>query len=320
MLRDFPWAVLDYPFNPGKYLALSWAMPRPELPPGEPWKCTVRLTNKGPFPITFGPQHMITPDLLCSITTRGDRERTSGPTLQFSLYRRLRLAPGETIEDTWMLNLGAIRASMIGTPQVTHRVEVAGVLSPVRLELEDGREAWVPAIGGLTAPPLRFERVAFEATRERVRAVIQQSQSGNVQERIAAMELLAMLLAEHQHLAAGRLRYSAYPIDAAAVEAAILARAADPDWRVRARLAETMRWFGLTTPATQTATRLLTDSHWLVRGLAIRMLADQHREKARPVLERTAENDADEWVRSLAAALLQRMMPTTQPGEVESTR
>jgi hypothetical protein len=313
MLAAFPRAVLDYPFNPSKYLSLTWQMPASELPPGEPWRCTVRLKNVGTFPITLGTERMLVPDLLCSITTRGDQERTSGPTLSLSLHQRLRLAPGEAIEQTWTLDVGPIRASMIGTPQAAQQVEVAGVLSPVRLDLPDGREAWVPSIGGLTAPPLRFRRSAFRATPDQVQNVIRQSQSQNVSERIAALELLSMLLAEHQHLAAGRLRYSAQPIDAPLVQRAILARAEDADWQVRARLAECMRWFSLDSAATQTATRLLSDAHWLVRGLAVRMLADQHREKFLPVLQRMAESDTDEWVRGIAAALAERITTATQP-------
>lgn len=125
-----------------------------------------------------------------------------------------------------------------------------------------------------------------------------------------------MLLGEQQHLRAGRLRYGVLPIEAAAVQRAILARAADADWQVRARLAECLRWFVLDPEATRTATGLLADPHWLVRGLAVRLLADQHREKFLPVLEKIAQDDADEWVRRMARALIDRMRPASQPAGV----
>lgn len=317
VLRGFPRVVLDYPFNPSKYLSMTWQVPKPELPPGEPWRCTIKLTNIGTFPITFGEGYMLIPEVLCSINTRGDQERTSGPTLRFSLYRRLRLAPGESIEETVTLDVGPIRASMIGTPQVTQQVDVVGVLSPVSVELPDGREAWVPAIGGMNAPPLRFRRTAFTATAAHVQAAVARSQAQAAEDRIVGLERLAMLLAERQHLDAGRLHYRVDRVDPAALETAILARVADPDWQVRARLTECMRWFLLDAPATQAAMRLLSDEHWLVRGLALRMLADQHREKFLPVLRGTAETDADEWVRGLASALAERIAPTTQPATTQ---
>lgn len=318
MVDKFPRAVLDYPFNPSKYLSIAWQVQKQELAPGDPWRCTVRLKNIGPFSITFGPERMLVPELLCSITTRGDMERTSGPTIRLSLNKKLRLVPGESIEGTWTLDLGPIRASMIGTPQQAHDVEVKGVLSPVRLVLADGREAWVPGIGGMMAPLLRFRRTAFTATLEQVRDLIRKSQSDRAEDRIAGLELLAMLLAEQQHLAAGRLRYSARRIDPASIQQAVLARATDADWQVRARLAECMRWFALDKAATQAATGLLNDGHWLVRGLALRLLADQHREKSLPILRSMAESDPDEWVKQMARALAERLTPAaTQPATTQ---
>ncbi|MEP0841956.1 MAG: HEAT repeat domain-containing protein, partial [Phycisphaerae bacterium] len=201
-----------------------------------------------------------------------------------------------------------------------HQVEVAGVLSPVRVELSDGREAWLPAIGGLTAPPLRFRRSAWAVSPERMRSLLRQAQSPAVSDRITAMEILSMLLGEQQHLAAGRLRYAAVPIDAGQVQQAILARSADADWSVRARLAECLRWFVLDAEATRAAANLLTDDHWLVRGLALRLFADQHKDSFLPALRQIAGADPDEWVRRMARALADRMpTPATQPTAPAST-
>jgi hypothetical protein len=74
-----------------------------------------------------------------------------------------------------------------------------------------------------------------------------------------------------------------------------------------------MRWFVLDRAATQTATGLLNDGHWLVRGLALRLLADQHREKSLPMLKQVAQSDSEEWVRRMAQALAERLAPATQP-------
>ncbi len=317
VLKRFPSQVLDYPLNPGKYLNLSLRMPGDELPPGEPWRCTVRLENTGEFPITLGQSMMVVPDVLCEVTTRGDRVRTSGPTIRIPLNRQLRLMPGESIVLVQTLDVGPIRSSMIGTPQITHEVEVAAVLSPISWMSEDGRETWTPGIGGLMADPLQFRRSAFVPTPEALGSLINQSRSGDISARIAAVELLAMLLAEHQHLAARRLQYRIRPvsINATTVQAAVLARAGDPDWQVRARLAECMRWFVLDKSANKVAGRLLQDPHWLVRGLTLRMLADQHQAKVRNVLESYARTDPAKWVRRLSTALLARMPQSTQPAD-----
>ena len=315
MLDAFPRAVLDYPFHPEMYLALSVRMGSAELPPGEPWRCTIRIENKGSFPITLGRGMMVVPDLLCAIEARGDQARTSGPTIHISLNRKLRLMPGESIELAQTLDVGPIRSAMIGTPQRAHMVEVSAVLSPIVLTSADGQETWAPDIGGLLAEPVKFHRSAFTARPAAMDALLARSRTGDPTARIAATELLAMLLAEHQHLTAGRLHYRARRIDADAVRAAVLARVDDPDWHVCARLAESMRWFVLDQDAKQAAAKLLRDPHWLVRGLTLRMLADQYAGRVGNVLERYAKDDGDAWVRRLAGALVARMTPSTQPAD-----
>jgi tetratricopeptide (TPR) repeat protein len=308
-LAAFPAAVLDYPFHPDKYLSVELTASAAELTPTQPWLCTATLKNIGPFPITLGPQAMVVPEMLCSIATHGDRDRTSGPSQRILLNRVLQIPPGGKIATTQNLLIGPIRASMIGTPQVTQEVEVSGLLNPIRLVTTDGREVWAPGVGGLLATPLRFRRTAFIAGPDDVQRLIGESSSGGAEARIEATQMLAMLFAEHQHLAAGRLSYSTRRINAAAVEAAVLARTSDGDWQVRARLAEFMRWFILDRTASQASTKLLGDANWLVRGLTIRMLADQFTAKPdsiRPALTKYSTGDPDEWVRALAAALLAR--------------
>jgi tetratricopeptide (TPR) repeat protein len=317
-VKAFPWEVLDYPLNPRKYLSLSFSMLREEMPPGEPWLLTLRLANDGPFPITLGSGMMVSPDLLVTVETKGDRARTTGPTLRFSLNRTPRLNPGESVEITHTIDLGVIRSGMIGTPQVAHDVTVNGVLSPMSFFDAQGHEIVAPAVGGFLADPLKFKRTAFVPTDESMGELMGRLRSADAVSRVAALEALTMLLAEQQHLAAGTLKYSARPIDAAGVQAAVLGMAADPDWHVRARLAECLRWFGLNKAAINTANGLLNDSHWLVRGLAMRTLADHYGPKAQPVLAQAAQADPDEWVRRLTAALNARITaasapPATQP-------
>lgn len=301
--KAFPWQVLDYPLHPDKYVSLKLDVPRKELPPGEPWLLTVRLRNTGPFPITVGPGMMLLPDLLVGVETRGDRPRTTGPTLRFSLDRTPRLMPGESVEVTHTIDLGVIRSGMIGTPQMAHEVTVNAVLSPISFIDEQGQEIIAPAVGGLLAPPLEFRRLSFEPTADNLRELVAGLQSAEVMDRIRSLEVLTMLLAEHQHLRSGTLKYEARPIDAPGIQALILGMAKDADWQVRARLAECLRWIGLDAAGRSTGNDLLNDAHWLVRGLAMRVFADHYRAKAQPVLSQAAAEDSDEWVRRLAAAL-----------------
>lgn len=318
LLRTFPDDLLEYPLNPNKFLSLNLSI-RPAQPiPGEPWRCTFRVRNIGSVPIYFGSNMMCRPDILCTIEAQGDLKRTSGPTIRIPLNVRLRLLPGESMETSQTIDIGPIQSSMLATPQVTHNVKVLAILSPSQVVDSEGREVWTPGIGGVAAEPLAFPRRGLRISENEVRTLLAKSRSQLVDDRLVVTELLAMLLAEHQHLTAKRLNYQARPIDPAVVQAAILARIRDQDWRVRARVAEMMRWFVLDRTAAGSAAALLSDEHWLVRGLAMRMLADHLGERVQPLLLRAAESDPDEWARDMSRILLDRLKSragtTTAPG------
>ncbi len=312
-LTRFAWKVLDYPMHPDKYLSLTLEMAQSEMPLGEPWMLTVRARNIGPFAITFGEDLMVSPALLVMVLTAGDRPRMTAP-VPMSFKGLSQLQPGQSAETRGTIDLGEIRSGLIGTPQMTQEASITAVLSPARYVNNQGEEAWAPDIGGLVGQ-LQFRRPAFSVRNESMGALFAGLQSADAPQRIAAMEKLAMLLAEQQHVQAGRLRYPVRDIDITAVQAAILARAGDPDWQVRARWAEVIRWFTLDKSATNTATSLLSsDPHWLVRGLILRALADQYGARFQSVLAKAAQADPDEWVRKLAAALQQRTAnAATQP-------
>lgn len=256
-------------------------------------------------------------ELLCTVETTGDRRRTSGATLRVSLNRKVRLAPGERISLRQTLDIGTIRAGMIGTPQMDHQVSVSAILAPVMTSDQQGQPMWRAGLGGMELGPVRFRRRALGVNRETLDKIIGVVRSGAAPDRIRAVELLAMLLAEQQHLAAGRLKYNAARLNTDTLQNAILDRLGDPDWSVRVRVVEGLRWFLLDQAATQQAMRLLNDAHWLVRGLALRMLTDHYAEKFASVLQRHAENDPDPWVRRLAAALRERTLNKTAATQPE---
>ncbi len=316
-LEDFDAAVLEYPLDTSKYLFVTIRPAETDFLPGRPWWCDFEIKNSGPFAVTLGAGQMTDAELLCTVETTGDRRRTSGATLRVSLNRKVRLAPGERISLRQTLDIGTIRAGMIGTPQMDHQVSVSAILAPVMTSDQQGQPMWRAGLGGMELGPVRFRRRALGVNRETLDKIIGVVRSGAAPDRIRAVELLAMLLAEQQHLAAGRLKYNAARLNTDTLQNAILDRLGDPDWSVRVRVVEGLRWFLLDQAATQQAMRLLNDAHWLVRGLALRMLTDHYAEKFASVLQRHAENDPDPWVRRLAAALRERTLNKTAATQPE---
>ncbi|MHC4443210.1 MAG: HEAT repeat domain-containing protein [Planctomycetota bacterium] len=317
LLDAFDWTVMDFPLNPERFLSATLSMSEKELNPGQPWLCTIKIKNIGPLTITIGPRMMIDPDSILTITARGQKVRSSGPTINIQLNHKTKLKPNHSITVSQTIKLGKIRGSMIGTPQMTHDVQVTAVLNPVIVIEQDGKETCIPDLGGIKTEPLHFKRTGVVPDNQAIQILINRSQAIDIKERIAATELLAMLLAEHQHINARRLTYKAQAINAELVQSAVLARANDQDWQVRARLAETMRWFTLNKKATNIATKLISDKHWLVRGLALKTLTDHYGTKCKNVLQKYAQLDPDQWVKNMAKALLARTTPTTNPGNVK---
>ncbi len=307
LLQEFPDEVLDYPHHPERYLRLSLSISNEALSTTEPWLCTFRMENIGTFPIILGPGYMVNPEVLCAIETQGDDFRTSGPTIRVTFPHQKILPPGEALQHEQTIEIGKIRQSMIGTPQVTHDVIAQAILSPMPFLTQEGEEIWAPAIGGLASDSIEFRRRGFVARSEELRQLFVRSNDTNLNDRLEATELLAMLMAESQHLAANRLNYAVPRIDMPVARDAFLARTRDADWRVRARAAEAMRWFVLDKTANQAAARLLNDPHWCVRGLIMRTLTDHHGERFRPVLANRADAETHDWPKHMARALLTRL-------------
>lgn len=306
-IGGFDARVLNYPAHPEQYISLDMNMDQSSYAPGEPWWCTFRLTNTGPFPITLGPAGMCRPELICTLNSEGDQPRSSGAVIRISLYQHTRLAVGQSIELRQTVDIGSIRSAMIGTPQQIQKITLSAILSPIFIENEEGRLIARPAVGGLETPAVHFTRRALSAEGDRIDRIGQLVRSHDIDNQIRGCEWLAMLIAEGQHLAAGRLKYQATRVDRVALQDLFLNALHAPPWQVRTRGAEALRWFGLDAQATQAALGLLDDKHWLVRGLALRALADHHRNKFLPVLKRYAAGDDDAWVRELASAMHRRI-------------
>ena len=305
-LAAFDREILRFPFEPTRFVRFSVKVSYPRLSPGEPWACLFRITNIGSINLHFGQEMMIRPDALCFITIRSESDRTP-PAIALPMQRGLRLEPGGQISLEQTIDIGPLRNTLIATPQVEYEVSVAVVLSPGAAVVPSEDTLGPQGVRGVAVARAAFTRSAIRPTTEEVTRIGQRIQSPDPAERAIATEWLAMFLAEHHHVQAGKLRHPVKGISAGKVMQALLARSADESWVVRARLAEAMRWIVLDRDGTRVGAKLAGDKHWLVRGVALRMLADHYGGKVREILQRFADEDPDAWVRGVAEALLKRL-------------
>ncbi len=316
LLADFDESVLMFATDPKKFLSLTitpLVSADGAVPPGRSIWCRFVLTNRSPYGITLGESLMVSPNLLLTVKSRGDRDRDYGGLLRISLNQRQLLAPGQSITVSQTIDLGPLRATLIGTPQAAQDIEIAAVVNPM---WSAAQEKWLPAPGGFEAGPVHVRRSAVspdDAGEAGFQGTVAASRTGGIPARIEAVERLMMWFAEHEHIRAGRLSYSARPVNADAIRAVLKERFADEAWEVRAALAETLRWVVLDGEWARPASELLGDTHWLVRMLAVRLFADHQGPKFDKVAAAMEEHDPDALVRATCATVRDRWRAATQP-------
>ncbi len=319
-LSGFERELLEFARAPQRFVAADVRIA--DLAPrcGEPWRAEFRLLNRSRFPITLGPDGMLNPVFLVSIQMEGDRLRRYENLLTVGLDRYRVIPPGGTIFVQRTLDVGPPRLVSRMTPQQLQRVTVTAILDPQ--QQEDG--SWKPSISGQTVRGPTFNRLPLVVSPEGWNALFAALRDGPDSDRFRAIEMLAQALGERQRAAGRQLAYRPEPVPADRIHAALLTALGAESWELRARTLESLMICGLDAQLLRAAQTNLAHPHWLVRLMALRLLARQGEsflESARDL----AANDADELVRSLAASYVERWAPpqrrspasrpATQPAE-----
>jgi tetratricopeptide (TPR) repeat protein len=297
VLGGFQDDVLTFYRTPEHFLEASVAMDNPSLAAGEPWWATFALTNRGAFPITLGPDAMVNPVFLVSLTLEGDRARSYPALLTVSLDRTRVLDPGETVRVRRTLDVGPVRQVARTTPQQFQRVSVQAVLAAERGA--DGQ--WRPGLGGVALRPVYFSQLPVSVGRESLAALFAAVSGDSDIERVQALEVLAQLLGEQQRAQLTKLNYTPQPVPAARIQAALHEALRSPQWELQARTLDSLQIVGLDRDMTRAAEQSLAHPHWLVRLMALRVLARQGATFADQAAK-IASDDPDEIVRELAAS------------------
>ncbi|HUU95984.1 MAG TPA: HEAT repeat domain-containing protein, partial [Phycisphaerae bacterium] len=111
--------------------------------------------------------------------------------------------------------------------------------------------------------------------------------------------------------------YRPEPIPARRIYQTLLNGLGSESWELRVRTLDALQAAGLDAQMVRAAEACLEHPHWLVRLMAVRLLARQGRDFA-DTARRIAADDQDELVRDLAASYLQRWgvsQPASQPSE-----
>jgi tetratricopeptide (TPR) repeat protein len=324
-LAEFDPQVLEFHQRPDAFLDARIAIDDLGPMPGEPWWASLSLTNRGPFPITLGPDAMVNPVFLLSFTLEGDRAREYSALMTVSLDSVRVLHPGQTASLRRTLDVGPVRSVSRHTPQQLQRVTVQAVLDAQ--QGPDGQ--WQPSLGGQRLRPAYFNRLPAATGQEAIEALFsalaldtalaRQGLTGESQSaQVRAVEVLAELLGERQRAELKGLNYRPGPVPADRLRGALLSLLGSESWELRVRTLEGLQVTGLDRRMTEAVEQCLTHPHWLVRLMAVRVLARQgpsFSERA----EQLAREDDDELVRALAESYLTRWGQAASGGEASAS-
>ena len=312
-LADFDGELLEFARDSARFLWAEVTLENLSPAPGEPWWAVFTLANRADFPITLGPDWMVNPVFLLSFTSEGDRQRDYPHVMTVSLEQTRVLMPGETVRLRRTLNVGPLRSMSRRTPQQLQRVTLRAILDPER----DERGQWRASLSGQQMRPVYFNRTPLRTGPEAFHALFRALSGESAGARFRAVELLAELLGEKQRADLKQPAYRPEPIPARRIYQTLLNGLGSESWELRVRTLDALQAAGLDAQMVRAAEACLEHPHWLVRLMAVRLLARQGRDFA-DTARRIAADDRDELVRDLAASYLQRWgvsQPASQPSE-----
>lgn len=302
LLSEFDSGILDFYRDSPKYLEATVRPVRPAVEPGEPWMFEFALANRGTFAITLGPGAMINPVFLVSVELEGDKKLEYPQLLTIPLDRVCVLQPKQRVSVQRQIEFGPLRAAIDRTPQRLWRATIRAILDPV--QAPGGR--WEASPVGQTIAPAYLNRPPAGTTDQAWHARFSQLTGESPPARFLALEQIGLLLGEAQRGRMGRLSYDVRPIPEERVSAALRATIESTDWEIRARTLMALSHAGLDQAMLEAVRTRLSDEHWAVRLLAVRLLARMGAAFASQAQE-VAASDADPLVQRMATIVLTRL-------------
>jgi len=304
--RAFDERVLEFARDPARFLAPQVELDDRSPAPGEPWWATFSLTNRGPLPITLQPDAGANPVLLVSMTVEGDQKRELPGLMTVNLDAVRVLQPGQTVRVRRTLDIGPPRRVSRLTPQQVQRVTLDVILDPERGA--DGQ--WRPGPAGQRLRPVYFNRLPAATGPEALAALFSTLSGESDAGRARAIEVLAELLGEAQRARIKPPNYQPATVPTERLAAALVNLLASESWELRVRTLDALQVAGLDRRMVDAAEACLKHDHWLVRLMALRLLARQGAAFA-PRAEALAKDDPDELVRALAESYAKKWAERT---------
>jgi tetratricopeptide (TPR) repeat protein len=300
-LAGFDARALELLRHPEQFLEARVTLPVRSFSVGEPWWAVFSVTNRSSLPIPLGPDGPVNPVFVLSFSVEGDQKRELPALMSVTLDAVRVLRPGQTVSVRRTLDVGPLRRVARYTPQQAQRITLRAIFDAVRGE--DGQ--WRPAPAGQTLPAVYVARLPASVGEPALAALLNAASGSDPSAVVAACDVLAQLVGERQRADVRQLSYRPEPVPASALLTTLAGLLDSPSWETRARVLDALQLTGLDRRLIAKAQENLAHPHWLVRLMAVRLLARQGPTFA-PRAEILAREDPDELVRLLADSFLKK--------------
>jgi tetratricopeptide (TPR) repeat protein len=292
LLAGFNKTLLRLPMEPNQFLEVKVQMDDPPAI-GEPWFGRVQLTNISDQPIYCGPDGALMPNVLLSAMVYNPATRDIGQRLLLSLYRRMVLAPRESITLYRPLDTGPLRQAL-RDPYHDVTVVFAAILDPIRTP----EGTWQAGPTGLIAEPVTAHRppTSLRSGEELLRL----ARTGTQAEKIEIARQIACITVGVENRTSAQTQ-PAVPSSAVLTQA-FAALLQDSDPTVVAHSLAQADHVALTDALAKAASPQVGSDPWLTRLLAIRLFAHKQGSKFVRALGGLATGDPDVLVRQLTGA------------------
>lgn len=300
-------AVTPRFFAPDKMLDVQFIVLGKDYSYGAELDGLITLTNKGADPLVISSEGLFRGGIQIAAQVSGNLTREIPSLFSQTIRTELLVPSGKSITHTIRLSTGELRRLLASHPQASLDIQFTLYLDPASQGGLLGNR-----LVDLKPVTVMINRPAAQITAEDVRGRFNLISSGQQGQKIQTAHLFTGLLREQQIMAEeGRTlypyRYKPWLTDLlrsslTSVSGLLLSPAVD-DWVVKVHTMADLLVVPLDAELATAAAKNLNHPEWPVRLMAVYLLANNHGDNFRPVLDWIAKQDANDLVRSLATSL-----------------
>jgi tetratricopeptide (TPR) repeat protein len=293
--------------SPDKRIALQLTLRGRESSYGADIEGTVAIVNKGPEPLVVTENGLFAGRIRISAHVSGDLTREIPGLVSRTIRTALVVPAGRSVAAPVRLSTGRLRKLLLDHPQASLDIRFTLYADPVAT----AEGALANKLAGVAPAVVTVRRPGMELSAQYVRNRSESIASGQEAQKLRTALLFTGLLKE-QNVMARRGPLYAYQnaewlpglLRSSLVgEPGLLLNSGDGDWVVRVNAMAGLLTMPIDRELATVVAKNLNHDQWPVRLMAVYLLASIPDNDFRPVLDWVAQNDASEFVRSMAIAL-----------------